>query len=208
MKLGSLVITIIFSLLAITIAAVETRAVEWEVEIEDFAFVPHGLRISVGDSIEWRNRDLVGHSATSDDGVFDSGILSNDQRWSFVFTSAGTFPYHCSMHLAMRDTIFVLGPTGIDNPAPEIPEQFAINQNYPNPFNATTTIGYALPQAGHVTIEIFNLLGQCVVTLADQIMTAGYHETVWDAGNRQSGVFFYTVSVNGQRQTGRMVLLK
>lgn len=189
------------------VAAPELGAVTWEVEIEDMAFAPRNLHINVGDSIEWRNRDDIGHTATSDNGVFNSGTLLRDQTFTFAFTDAGVYPYHCTPHPWMRDTITVAGQTGIDD-GPAAPERFELLQNYPNPFNARTTIAFVMPSRGRVTVEIFNLLGQRVDGLLDSDLAAGRHEMTWDAGDRQSGVFFYRVAVDGLTRTGRMVLLK
>ncbi|OGC96132.1 MAG: hypothetical protein A2W25_12560 [candidate division Zixibacteria bacterium RBG_16_53_22] len=204
MKLASM---IVFSSLVILMAMPSAMAVTWEVEIEDFAFVPGRLRINVGDAIEWRNRDDISHTATSDNGVFNSGLLARDQTFTFLFTEPGVYPYHCTPHPTMRDTITVVGPTGVGD-LPVAPREFEIAQNYPNPFNASTTIGFSLPSDGRVTVEIFNLLGQRLVTLVDGEMSAGSHRMIWDAGELQSGVFFYRVGFDGQSRTGRMTLLK
>jgi len=204
MKLASMVI---FSFLIILMAMPSAMAVTWELEIENFAFVPGHLRINVGDMVRWRNRDDVSHTATSDNGVFNSGLLARDQTYTFAFTEPGVYPYHCTPHPFMRDTITVVGQTGVGD-MPNAPKEFEIAQNYPNPFNASTTIGYSLPRDGRVMVEIFNLLGQRLTTLADGQMSAGSHHVTWDAGKLQSGVFFYRVNFDGQAMTGRMTLLK
>jgi plastocyanin len=205
MKLVSKVF--VLSALLALVTAPNVSALNWEVEMEDFAFVPSSLIINVGDTVEWRNRDFVGHSSTSNDGVWDSGILVRDQRWSFVFTQSGNFGYHCTPHPTMTGSIVVQGPTNTNDPI-ATPSQFGIAQNYPNPFNARTTIGFSLPRAGHATVEVFNLLGQRMETLLDGKLSAGSHDVIWDAGNIQSGVFFYRVAFDGVALTGRMTLLK
>ena len=68
------------------------------VSIVNFTFSPSNLQIQVGDTITWTNNDSVGHTATSDAGVWDSGFLEPGQTFSFTFTSTGIFPYHCSPH--------------------------------------------------------------------------------------------------------------
>ena len=67
-----------------------------------------------------------------------------------------------------------------------IPDHFALLANYPNPFNPATTIRYQLPQASHVTLKIYNLLGQEIRTLVDVIQEAGFHNVRWD-GRDDSG---------------------
>jgi len=78
-----------------------------EVEIEDFAYVPGTVTIKVGTTVTWTNKDNVGHTATSDDGVFDSGMLSKGSSYSYTFTTAGTYGYFCTPHPYMVATIVV-----------------------------------------------------------------------------------------------------
>jgi multisubunit Na+/H+ antiporter MnhE subunit len=95
-----------------------------------------------------------------------------------------------------------------------LPKEFALNQNYPNPFNPKTNIGYALPSAGHVTVEVFNVLGQRVTTLVDENQEAGNYLVEWDATDADgakvsSGVYFYKLNAGDVFvKTQKMVLLK
>jgi amicyanin len=77
------------------------------VEIKSFAFGPGALTVKVGDTVTWTNKDITGHSATSDDGTFDTGVLSQNESGSFTFTKAGTYGYHCTPHPNMKGTIVV-----------------------------------------------------------------------------------------------------
>ena len=183
-------------------------ATTYEVEIEDFTFVPGGLHINVGDAIEWRNRDGIMHSSTSDNGIWDSGLLAIDETFTFVFTTEGVFPYHCNPHPWMVDTIVVGNPTGIDDQSPSIPNQIELSQNYPNPFNAKTAIEYALPFDSHVRIIIYNLLGQSIETLVDRDQSAGHHQVLWDAADVPTGVYFYRIEAAEFTATRKMLLAK
>jgi hypothetical protein len=94
-----------------------------------------------------------------------------------------------------------------------LPTKFALHQNYPNPFNATTTIIYELPEVSHVTIEIFNVLGQKVTTLTDGREDAGIHSVEWNGADEtgsivSSGVYFYRISTPGYSAEKKMVLMK
>jgi plastocyanin len=73
------------------------------------AFGVNPLVVAMGTTVTWTNNDSIAHTTTSDTGVWDSGILSPSQTFSFVFTTAGTFPYHCAIHGAasMSGTIVV-----------------------------------------------------------------------------------------------------
>jgi plastocyanin len=77
------------------------------VEIKDFAFGPATLTVKVGDTVTWVNKDVAGHSATADDGSFDTGVMSQGESGSHTFTQAGTYEYHCTPHPNMKGTIIV-----------------------------------------------------------------------------------------------------
>jgi hypothetical protein len=89
-----------------------------------------------------------------------------------------------------------------------LPSVFALNQNYPNPFNPVTVIAYNLPSATHVTLDIYNVLGQRVVTLVDEQQAAGEHTATWDANPFASGVYFYRLHTDEATVTKKMLLLK
>jgi hypothetical protein len=95
-----------------------------------------------------------------------------------------------------------------DNPSAQLINQYALKQNYPNPFNPTTTIGFDLKDAGNVSIEIFNTLGQKVATVLNQKMAAGTHEVQFDASDLTSGVYIYRLNANGTSLSRKMMLLK
>ncbi|MEA2527184.1 MAG: hypothetical protein QOF73_4411 [Thermomicrobiales bacterium] len=78
-----------------------------EAKIEGFAFVPATIHISVGETVTWENYDDAPHTATGDNGEFDSGRLDKGATFSHTFTSAGTFSYHCDYHPNMKATIIV-----------------------------------------------------------------------------------------------------
>jgi hypothetical protein len=94
------------------------------------------------------------------------------------------------------------------------PEVYALADNFPNPFNPETTIKYQLPEAGEVTLEIYNMLGQVVNTLVSEYQTAGRYVYQWDATNSNgqslsSGVYFYRINAGGEFQSiKKMLLLK
>jgi len=89
-----------------------------------------------------------------------------------------------------------------------LPDHYSLNQNYPNPFNPSTQIKYALPSAGHVTLAVYNVLGQRVTNLVDGFREAGEHTEQWDASGYGSGVYFYRLSAGSFTETKRMVLVK
>jgi hypothetical protein len=106
------------------------------------------------------------------------------------------------------------GFTGVEELAGITPSNFELSQNYPNPFNPSTTIRYALPFESKVAIIVYNLLGQEVATLVNNVESTGYHEVVFNAANLSSGVYIYTIkaiSTESSKEfsnTKKLILLK
>jgi plastocyanin len=71
------------------------------------AFVPGDLNIAVGTMVTWMNTDSIPHTSTSDAAGWNSGIVSPGGQFSFAFQTAGTFPYHCTIHPGMVGTVVV-----------------------------------------------------------------------------------------------------
>lgn len=109
-------------------------------------------------------------------------------------------------HLTDLDVVMRIA-TGIDGSG-KIPGSLALFQNYPNPFNAATTIRYALAEQSKVTIEIYDILGQRIETLPKGEQSPGSFSAVWDAKDKPSGTYFYTVKAGDKAETRKMVLLK
>ena len=89
-----------------------------------------------------------------------------------------------------------------------LPKGISLFANYPNPFNPTTTITYNLPEAGQVSLEVLNVLGQRVATLVDEYQPAGFKKVEWNANSFASGMYFYRLRVGEVVQTKKMLLLK
>lgn len=79
----------------------------WHIHIKDFSYQPDDVTIQVGDIIEWANHDVAVHTVTSDEGIFDSGGLQQNQSYFYTFTEIGDFPYHCTPHPYMTAVIHV-----------------------------------------------------------------------------------------------------
>ena len=90
----------------------------------------------------------------------------------------------------------------------ELPTALSLSQNYPNPFNPSTTIAFALPYDGRVSLEVYNTLGQKVAQLLDELMTAGYHSVSFDASQLASGVYICRMKSGGFVQSKRLVLVR
>jgi hypothetical protein len=88
------------------------------------------------------------------------------------------------------------------------PVQFALEQNFPNPFNPSTTIRYGLPARTHVTMTIYNTLGQQVVELVNGDIDAGNHDVRVDGSNLASGVYFYRLTAGEHVDSKKLILMK
>jgi plastocyanin len=82
------------------------------VQMKDFLFSPATVTVHVGDLITWRNTGKAPHTATADDGSFDTGTVTPGQSASHMFTRPGTFTYYCTIHPNMKGTVRVLGASG------------------------------------------------------------------------------------------------
>jgi hypothetical protein len=98
---------------------------------------------------------------------------------------------------------------GITNINSEVPSKFSLQQNFPNPFNPVTKIRFSVPKSANVTLEVFDVTGKLVATLAkDQALTAGLKEIEFNAINLPSGVYFYSLKSADFSETKKMVLVK
>ena len=94
-----------------------------------------------------------------------------------------------------------------------VPSTFQLEQNYPNPFNPGTTIRYTLSQTSPVSLQIFDVKGQLVKTLVNEISSQGLHQVTWDgtANNGQAvaaGIYVYEISTGSLRESKKMLMLK
>lgn len=90
----------------------------------------------------------------------------------------------------------------------EVVSGFSLAQNYPNPFNPTTNISFSIPEATEVRLEVFNMQGQHVATLANGSFAAGSHLLSFDAGAFSSGIYLYRITAGNFTQTKKMMLVK
>ncbi|MFK7848680.1 MAG: PKD domain-containing protein [Rhodothermales bacterium] len=167
--------------------------------------------------------------------ISESGSANTSNQGRAIIVSVGTFPNNQFNQLDFCvDTITLAGftydpgangdpswdcgtsapvsergDTRRDQLAPQgVPEAFMIEQNYPNPFNPTTLINFGVPESAHVSIKVFNLLGQEVATLVNEVRDAGTHTVAFDATNMSAGVYLYVMQTADFTVTKRMTLLK
>ena len=101
---------------------------------------------------------------------------------------------------------------GLEPITEDLPTDFILYQNYPNPFNPTTTISYFIPRESQTRITVYDVLGNRIKTLVNEIKTPGYYEIKFNAASLtngiSSGVYFYTLESGGQIISKKMLLIK
>jgi plastocyanin len=92
--------------------AASVQAADVEVRIDNFAFAPQRLTVKVGTTVTWTNDDDIPHTVASNIRLFRSGALDTKDRFSFTFTTPGSYEYFCSLHPHMTGAIVVEAATG------------------------------------------------------------------------------------------------
>ena len=88
-------------------AADQPPAANAEVKIDNFSFGPQTVTVPVGATVTWINHDDIPHTVVSTDGVFKSKVRDTDEKFSYTFTKAGTYPYYCTIHPKMAGKVVV-----------------------------------------------------------------------------------------------------
>jgi len=98
--------------------------------------------------------------------------------------------------------------SGVLQPAESRPFSFQLGQNYPNPFNPVTRIRYSVPENGFVSLKVFDLRGNEVAVLVEEVQRSGVHEFVFDAKQIASGIYQYRLQAGDLREVRKMILIK
>ncbi len=189
------------------------------------------------DQIQPANVDVV---ITDSDASGISFTLAKSQDWLVIDPDVGTTPQTITCSLVVDilvtgqmyyDTIWVTSDDAGNSPfavpcsvyviASDVelyggenrPTSFTLSQNYPNPFNPRTQIRFDLPVRTHVSLTVFNVLGQQVNALVDEVLPRGQYVVDWDGADQSgsavsSGIYFYRIEAETFTETRKMVLLK
>ena len=191
-----------------------TLAEEWWIS-PPWKFAPHiylGHRNAIIGIVNGLSTNLLDCASGTYVESYPLSHVMNDK--AFLLTTGKQVP---NIFGRLGDTVFVydLEVPADARPSEDVvlPDDFVLQQNYPNPFNPTTTIEYSIPTRSHVTIEVFNVLGQKVRTLLDESKSVGSYQVEWsgtdDAGRPVStGVYLYRLSSSNSVLQKRMLLLK
>jgi hypothetical protein len=98
--------------------------------------------------------------------------------------------------------------TSVEEIPGEVPAEYGLSQNYPNPFNPATTIEFSVPEAGFVSLRIYDLLGKEMKTLVNDERAPGSYRVTFEASDLPSGTYFYTLRAGSHTQTKKMILMK
>jgi hypothetical protein len=138
----------------------------------------------------WTSIDTIAHNALS--------FLSPNVGWSGGITS----PTSGGMYK------WIGTPTEVEHIV-SVPSNFRLEQNYPNPFNPTTEIKFSVAEKGRATLEVFNILGQKVVTLCDDVAEAGqYYKVKFNAVNLASGMYLYKLQSGAKSEVKKLMLIR
>jgi len=156
---------------------------------------------TVSDDANLKGGGQVCDNSSAYDGLYFCGPITPDETtWTSPVMASTWFIASDSSHGVISNQ-----PVAVED---EAQVAFAVAQNAPNPFNPTTSISFTIPTSGHVTVDVYNVAGQKIDTLVNDIMSQGNHSVVWDASGFSNGVYFYTVKSGDFSKTMKMTLLK
>ena len=176
-------------------------------DITDYINVPAGsyiLDITPGDDnntiVASFNADLSGLEGGSA-VVFASGFLdpsSNQNGEAF------------GLFAALSDGTVVEFSPATSNKEDKViaPVKYGLQQNYPNPFNPSTVINFSVPEQQLVQLKVYNVIGQEVATLVNNVMNSGSYSVTFDAADFSSGVYFYELRTDSYKEVKKMMLAK
>ncbi|HEX2868291.1 MAG TPA: LamG-like jellyroll fold domain-containing protein [Ignavibacteriales bacterium] len=136
-------------------------------------------------------------------------MLPGDNNYNFQGVLDDIRLYNYSLPVSEIKNLYTM-PVSVDEINKNVPKKYFLSQNYPNPFNPETAIEFHLPQAGQVSLSLYDILGRRVAVLIDEYRPAGVYKIRLSAGQYSltSGVYFYSIRAGGYNETRKMVILK
>lgn len=172
-------------------SGLETIPADWTLTFHDF---------DEGTSVDMREVSEYTFTAEADDKekVNPLSILSGPTAQTMKSKSSGN----------SRFGITLQPNTAVSNEPGDTPLSFGLEQNYPNPFNPSTTINYTIAKSGQVSLSVYNLMGQKVAELVNEVKGEGSYNVSWNAAGAASGMYYYRLEAAGQTLTRKMTLIK
>ena len=151
---------------------------------------------------------LISDMYFSKEGKYGIIFMTNGGLWGYG-TYSGWYNIEEEVFKACLQYMPQLELTAVRTGAPNTEKQFSLKQNYPNPFNAATKIQYQISETTHVRLQIYNMSGQLVATIADEDQSPGEYTAIWNAGDNPSGLYIYKLETShGILGTGKLVLMR
>ncbi|MDH3892847.1 MAG: T9SS type A sorting domain-containing protein [candidate division Zixibacteria bacterium] len=177
-------------------------------------FSDEPIQLNVPCTLSWAPIDhatlyrLEDRGAVLHQGADTSKIITHTEKADYVYTLVACSPCGCSDPYTRdieTDVLEVFSDV--------LPVTFSLSQNYPNPFNMETRIQFALPRASHVSMDVYNVLGNRVKRIVDERLSVGHKLVTWDGCDESgrpvsSGVYFYRMVAGDFAETKKLVLLK
>jgi hypothetical protein len=178
---------------------------EFNLEWEGFESVPEDWVLTFHDFEKGVNLDM----RSSTNYSFNGGVESNEKVNPLTILKGPALVVQKSKSETPRFGITITpSANSTSNEQGEEPYSFELSQNYPNPFNPTTSINYSVNAAGPVTLSVYNLMGQKVSELVNEVKSPGSYNATFDASNMASGIYIYRLTLAGQTLTRKMTLIK
>jgi hypothetical protein len=156
----------------------------------------------------WVGRANIVYQSTNNGTAWTTAFTASgtSQIWNMTIARTGS-PYIYAGRV--NGTILKYGGLVLGTPVNNaVVTDYSLNQNYPNPFNPTTSISFAIPQNGFVSLKVYNMLGKEVATLVNGNLNSGQHNYNFNASNLASGVYFYKLEAGNFSEVKKMSLIK
>jgi hypothetical protein len=182
----------------------DVDTLHWELNLDNYASDPD----DPDSTFEWSYAilDTYSVSVSIDPETHVATISGINIQGEFRIVFTVTDPHGASASDTLHINMII---TDVYDPnLMAAPSEFVLYDNFPNPFNPFTTIRYGIPRPCHVTIQIYNMLGQEIAVLADDLQTEGMYEVTWNAYNMPTGIYFYRIQAGKWQKVLRMILTK
>ena len=138
--------------------------------------------------------------------VEGNGTITEPQHYNYTDATVNTGVYY----YRLKQLDFLGSYEYFDEIEVDVngPLTFILEQNYPNPFNPSTNIKFSVPTTGQVKLAVYNLVGEEIAVLVNEIKEAGFYEVTFNAASLPSGTYFYKLDSPGAIQAKKMVLLR
>jgi hypothetical protein len=160
----------------------------------------HNLYYSFFNGMEWSKSEMIYSNVRYFKAAFDGDDLFH---LFYLDEDTNRPTYETVTYMHTTNPI-----TSIKNNKNEIPDRYDLSQNYPNPFNSSTVIEYFLPKVSYVEIKVYDMKGEVVSNLVNEVQTAGKHQVCFDRNDIASGTYFYRIKAGNFIDSKKMILLR